>query len=114
MYKLRSPSARYLASLSTHDSSNPTKDWGFPQLQFDNQMQIPPASNGNCEAKLVKGVRVHKDLPSLLDQVGASKNGSYAAWNLGLKLKLCPLLVLGLILVSKGKRTCSIEHNTRG
>ncbi|XP_058102927.1 uncharacterized protein LOC131246627 [Magnolia sinica] len=32
VYKLRSPSARYLASLSTYDSSNPTKDWGFPDL----------------------------------------------------------------------------------
>ncbi|KAL5979477.1 hypothetical protein ACLOJK_019381 [Asimina triloba] len=32
VYKLRSPSTRYLTSLSTYDSSNPTKDWGFPDL----------------------------------------------------------------------------------
>ncbi|XP_019432187.1 PREDICTED: angiogenic factor with G patch and FHA domains 1 isoform X2 [Lupinus angustifolius] len=32
VYKLRNPSARYMASLSTYDSANPTKDWDFPQL----------------------------------------------------------------------------------
>ncbi|KAL9243124.1 hypothetical protein vseg_017052 [Gypsophila vaccaria] len=32
VYKLRSPNARYLATLSTYDASNPTKDWGFPEL----------------------------------------------------------------------------------
>ncbi|KAK3228164.1 hypothetical protein Dsin_008026 [Dipteronia sinensis] len=32
VYKLRSPSAKYLASLSSYDSSNPTKDWGFPEF----------------------------------------------------------------------------------
>ncbi|KAH7862098.1 hypothetical protein Vadar_034747 [Vaccinium darrowii] len=97
VYKLRSPSSRYLASLSTHDFSNPTKDWGFPQLPFDNQIQTLPACIGNCEAKLMKRVRVHKDLPALLDQVGASENVSYARLNLGLELELDPLPVLGLI-----------------
>ncbi|KAK4844957.1 hypothetical protein QYF36_026469 [Acer negundo] len=32
VYKLQSPSAKYLASLSSYDSSNPTKDWGFPEF----------------------------------------------------------------------------------
>lgn len=32
MYKLRSPSVGYLATLSVYDSSNPTKEWGFPEL----------------------------------------------------------------------------------
>ncbi|KAK1268521.1 hypothetical protein QJS04_geneDACA005087 [Acorus gramineus] len=32
VYKLRSPSVKYLASLSVYDSSNPTKDWGFPDF----------------------------------------------------------------------------------
>ncbi|XP_023635237.1 uncharacterized protein LOC17879185 isoform X3 [Capsella rubella] len=32
VYKLRNPSAKYLASLSVYDSSNPTKDWGFPDI----------------------------------------------------------------------------------
>ncbi|KAM0944197.1 putative G-patch domain, OCRE domain-containing protein [Dioscorea sansibarensis] len=34
VYRLRSPSTKYLASLSTYDSSNPTKDWGFPDLDI--------------------------------------------------------------------------------
>ncbi|XP_022135060.1 uncharacterized protein LOC111007141 isoform X2 [Momordica charantia] len=32
IYKLHSPSKRYLASMSSFDSSNPTEDWGFPDL----------------------------------------------------------------------------------
>ncbi|PKA63906.1 hypothetical protein AXF42_Ash004916 [Apostasia shenzhenica] len=32
VYRLRSPSVKYLASLSKYDSSNPTKDWNFPDF----------------------------------------------------------------------------------
>lgn len=32
MYKLRTPSKHYLDSLSAYESSNPTKEWGFPDL----------------------------------------------------------------------------------
>ncbi|KAE8800099.1 RNA-binding protein 10 [Hordeum vulgare] len=32
LYRLRNPSRKYLASLSAYDSSNPTKDWAFPDL----------------------------------------------------------------------------------
>lgn len=32
LYRLRNPSRKYLASLSAYDSSNPTKDWGFPDI----------------------------------------------------------------------------------
>ncbi|GMP85287.1 hypothetical protein CsSME_00038507 [Camellia sinensis var. sinensis] len=74
VYKLRSPSAKYLASLSTYDSSNPTKDWGFPELSIDGKIQAPPGSGGNCEVKMIKGAPVHKDLPSLPGQLCASNN----------------------------------------
>ncbi|CAN1347895.1 hypothetical protein LINPERPRIM_LOCUS41275 [Linum perenne] len=37
IYKLHNPSSRYLASLSTYDSSNPTKDWCFPQLSISGE-----------------------------------------------------------------------------
>ncbi|KAI8529061.1 hypothetical protein RHMOL_Rhmol12G0196300 [Rhododendron molle] len=97
VYKLRTPSARYLASLSTYDSSNPTNDWGFPELSIENQIQTIPASNGNLEPKLVKRAVIHKDLPSSLGQTGASKNVSSATKKLGLKLKLYPLLVHSLM-----------------
>ena len=32
LYRLRNPSRKYWASLSAYDSSNPTKDWGFPDI----------------------------------------------------------------------------------
>ncbi|XP_020269272.1 SUPPRESSOR OF ABI3-5 [Asparagus officinalis] len=32
VYKLRTPSKHYLDKLSAYESSNPTKDWGFPDL----------------------------------------------------------------------------------
>ncbi|CAL5391954.1 unnamed protein product [Camellia sinensis] len=77
VYKLRSPSAKYLASLSTYDSSNPTKDWGFPELSIDGKIQAPPGSGGNCEVKMIKGAPVQKDLPSLPGQLCASNNDVY-------------------------------------
>ncbi|GMP33824.1 hypothetical protein CsSME_00006972 [Camellia sinensis var. sinensis] len=80
VYKLRSPSAKYLASLSTYDSSNPTKDWGFPELSIDGKIQAPPGSGGNCEAKMIKGAPVHKDLPSLPGQLCASNNHGVRAY----------------------------------
>lgn len=36
VYRLRTPSRKYLASLSTYDSSNPTGDWGFPHFSIGN------------------------------------------------------------------------------
>ncbi|CAL5372719.1 unnamed protein product [Camellia sinensis] len=80
VYKLRSPSAKYLASLSTYDSSNPTKDWGFLELSIDGKIQAPPGSGGNCEAKMIKGAPVHKDLPSLPGQLCASNNHGVRAY----------------------------------
>ncbi|KAL6973183.1 hypothetical protein U1Q18_027363 [Sarracenia purpurea var. burkii] len=74
VYKLRTPSARYLVSLSTYDSSNPTKDWGFPELSINRKFQALPASGGNWEAKMVKGMPVQQNLPSVPGQIGASKN----------------------------------------
>ncbi|KNA23462.1 hypothetical protein SOVF_024560 [Spinacia oleracea] len=44
VYKLRTPSAKYIATLSDFDASNPTRDWGFPELSTD-------AINEKCESK---------------------------------------------------------------
>ncbi|KAM7275594.1 hypothetical protein ACFE04_017460 [Oxalis oulophora] len=35
VYKLRSPSKKYLVSVPAYDSSNPTKNWVFPELSSD-------------------------------------------------------------------------------
>ncbi|KAJ8536496.1 hypothetical protein K7X08_034897 [Anisodus acutangulus] len=39
VYRLRNPSTKYLASLSNYDSSNPTKDWRFPQMSINREIQ---------------------------------------------------------------------------
>ncbi|XP_044486150.1 uncharacterized protein LOC123211463 isoform X3 [Mangifera indica] len=53
VYKLRSPNAKYLASLSSYDSSNPTRNWGFPEFFPQSktiQRNKPESSDGitNC------------------------------------------------------------------
>ncbi|XP_065875049.1 uncharacterized protein [Euphorbia lathyris] len=53
VYQLRNPSARYLTSLSNYDSSNPTKDWGFPEFSLNVQDSPPTKSGGKSEQKLI-------------------------------------------------------------
>lgn len=59
VYKLRTPKAAYLASLSSYDSSNPTKDWGFPELSMVKESQTPVKSSQHIESKSV-GVHAEK------------------------------------------------------
>ncbi|GJY96138.1 D111/G-patch domain-containing protein [Tanacetum coccineum] len=53
VYKLRSPKVAYLASLSSYDSSNPTKDWGFPDLSMEKETQTIAKSSQHIEPKMV-------------------------------------------------------------
>ncbi|KAL6583769.1 hypothetical protein OROMI_003058 [Orobanche minor] len=64
VYRLRTPSLKYLASLSVYDASNPTKDWGFPQLSIKNLTQnlSKHSESQNLEGF---GVRKDKSVPSL-------------------------------------------------
>lgn len=39
VYRLRNPSTQYLASLSNYDSSNPTKNWRFPQMSISREIK---------------------------------------------------------------------------
>lgn len=51
---------QYLASLSVYDASNPTKDWGFPQLSIKNQIEkLQKSESGSLEGP---GVRKDKSL----------------------------------------------------
>lgn len=61
MYKLRSPSPRYLASLSTYDSSNPTKDWAFPDLSINKKASLQFKSTQKHKSEET-GEKVLKDL----------------------------------------------------
>lgn len=69
VYKLKRPSAKYLASVSTYDSSNPTKDWGFPELSSNMQIQAPRRLSKNSGAKVIKDVPVFNDATLLPDKV---------------------------------------------
>ncbi|KAH0690342.1 hypothetical protein KY290_018582 [Solanum tuberosum] len=39
VYRLKNPSTQYLASLSNYDSSNPTKNWRFPRMSINREIQ---------------------------------------------------------------------------
>ncbi|KAI4343720.1 hypothetical protein L6164_011036 [Bauhinia variegata] len=72
VYKLRNPSAKYIASLSIYDSANPTKDWGFPQLSINSDTAHLSKS---CEstASVAVGIPEEKESSKLASQLSASK-----------------------------------------
>ncbi|XP_015688241.1 uncharacterized protein LOC102707527 isoform X2 [Oryza brachyantha] len=59
IYRLRRPSSKYLASLSSYDSSNPTKDWGFPNIYAnpDNNLHKQPTAQCQSEVMDVFSIR---------------------------------------------------------
>ncbi|KAL0441022.1 UNVERIFIED_CONTAM: hypothetical protein Sradi_0041100 [Sesamum radiatum] len=61
IYRLRIPSLQYLASLSVYDASNPTKDWGFPQLSIKNQTEKLPKDDQESESQSLESLGVRKD-----------------------------------------------------
>ncbi|CAO2193848.1 unnamed protein product [Urochloa humidicola] len=52
VYKLRNPSRKYLASLSAYDSSNPTKDWGFPDIYANPGINLNKQSSAKCQSEV--------------------------------------------------------------
>ncbi|KAK7411090.1 hypothetical protein VNO78_02479 [Psophocarpus tetragonolobus] len=76
VYRLRNPSAKYVASLSTYDSSNPTKHWDFPQLSPDRKItHLCKSSESSTSAS--DEILIEKDLSSLPRQLSASKQIKY-------------------------------------
>ncbi|XP_057806139.1 uncharacterized protein LOC131021074 isoform X2 [Salvia miltiorrhiza] len=61
IYRLRNPSLPYLASLSDHDASNLTKDWGFPQLSIKDDIEKLQKSDLQTESGRLEGLGVLKD-----------------------------------------------------
>ncbi|XP_002457271.1 uncharacterized protein LOC8056554 isoform X1 [Sorghum bicolor] len=53
LYRLRNPSRKYLASLSTYDSSNPTKDWGFPDIYANPDINLSKQSTAKCQSEVL-------------------------------------------------------------
>ncbi|CAO2204721.1 unnamed protein product [Urochloa humidicola] len=52
VYRLRNPSRKYLASLSAYDSSNPTKDWGFPDIYANPDINLNKQSSAQCQSEV--------------------------------------------------------------
>ncbi|KAJ4960352.1 hypothetical protein NE237_020262 [Protea cynaroides] len=73
IYRLRSPSVRYLASLPTYDSCHPTKDWGFPELLVDNQSISLSNIDGTCETATSVEVTIGEDSCASPDQLSVLK-----------------------------------------
>ncbi|CAK9200592.1 unnamed protein product [Sphagnum troendelagicum] len=51
IYKLRRPSSKHLATITTYDSLNPTCDWGFPQINTtfaDGETDVTEAEDRNA------------------------------------------------------------------
>lgn len=72
VYRLRNPSARYVASLSSYDSADPTKDWDFPQLS-SNTNSTHVSKPGESTPSTSNEIPTEKDLPMLPSQLSASK-----------------------------------------
>ncbi|CAO2199194.1 unnamed protein product [Urochloa humidicola] len=52
VYRLRNPSRKYLASLPAYDSSNPTKDWGFPDIYANPGINLNKQSSAQCQSEV--------------------------------------------------------------
>ncbi|KAK9108152.1 hypothetical protein Syun_024163 [Stephania yunnanensis] len=74
VYRLRSPSLKYLSSLPTYNSSNPTKDWGFPDLDVNNKqgINLPNIGGNNCNQETQVEVPACQDSSALSSQLTSS------------------------------------------
>ncbi|XP_010908573.1 uncharacterized protein [Elaeis guineensis] len=68
VYRLRTPCPRHLTSVSKYDSSNPTKDWGFPDLYADLQSSMHHSSNPFYGSDTAKAAN-QDNLSARIDQV---------------------------------------------
>jgi len=88
VYRLRNPSARYVASLSSYDSADPTKDWDFPQLSSNtNSTHVSKSSQSTPSTEIPTA----KDLPTLPSQLSASKVCTQKLKSINLLLLFPPL-----------------------
>ncbi|VFQ70390.1 unnamed protein product [Cuscuta campestris] len=75
IYRLQNPSSQYLASLSTYDSSNPTKGWRFPQLLLDRLVKEDTASSLGDDFKVPRVIVGQKDICLPSEQISAFNKG---------------------------------------
>lgn len=77
MYRLKNPSLKFLSSLSTYDSSNPTKDWGVPDLSNDEQSCLVLNSSESCDKETQTDVAGSTELPDPLMTLEKNKGPVY-------------------------------------
>ncbi|XP_072998345.1 uncharacterized protein [Typha latifolia] len=80
VYRLRSPSKKFLASLSAFDSSNPTKDWGFPDIYNSLQSTVLDTKESHCEAEVANTIfndNVSFNIAEIPAEVGEYQNITY-------------------------------------
>lgn len=74
VYRLRSPSLKYLSSISEFDASNPTKNWGFPDLYvaMDKILQVSPNQTCGPSGLAIPNKVNSDDSSAIIDQVSST------------------------------------------
>ncbi|KZV52171.1 hypothetical protein F511_07126 [Dorcoceras hygrometricum] len=60
IYRLKIPSLQYVTSLSSYDASNPTKDWGFPELSINDHTNKFPNHDQESQSKSLDALDYRK------------------------------------------------------
>ncbi|XP_027331994.1 uncharacterized protein LOC113847217 isoform X2 [Abrus precatorius] len=107
VYKLRNPSARYVASISTYDSTNPTKDWDLPELSPNRKTALLcKSSEGTASAS--DNIAMEKDLSGVPSQLSASKQIKYQYRDRAAERRI----LHGGFGVGPGQKNLAISYNS--
>jgi hypothetical protein len=69
LYRLRNPSRKYLTSLCMYDSSNPTKDWGFPDIYTNPDINLDKQPIAQCQSEVADGSSIEKGISTATGKV---------------------------------------------
>jgi len=73
LYRLRNPSRKYLASLSAYDSSNPTKDWGFPDIYANPDINLNKQSTAQYQSEVADEYSIEGGISAANDKEKKTK-----------------------------------------
>ncbi|KAF2541572.1 hypothetical protein F2Q68_00028914, partial [Brassica cretica] len=75
VYKLQNPSPKYLATLSVYDASNPTKDWGFPDVSTTWEDPTTKRKAKKVKPKTSRRLKVKE--PHEVDMIEEERSSAY-------------------------------------
>ncbi|XP_056859826.1 uncharacterized protein LOC108842331 isoform X1 [Raphanus sativus] len=75
VYKLQNPSPKYLATLSVYDASNPTKEWGFPDVSTTWQDPVAKRKAKKVKPKTVRRLKAKEQHE--VDMIEEERSSSY-------------------------------------